>query len=87
MPSTHLSLHYHLVFSTKNRENWLAPSHRSRVHEYLGGTIRGMEGIAHAVGGTGDHVHVLADLRATHCLADVLRNLKAAGRLRGFMKN
>ena len=77
MPSTHLSLHYHLVFSTKNRENWLAPSHRSRVHEYLGGTIRGMEGIAHAVGGTGDHVHVLAGLRATHCLADVLRNLKA----------
>jgi hypothetical protein len=42
---------------------------RARVHEYLGGTLRGMEGLAHAVGGTGDHVHVLAGLKASHRLA------------------
>ncbi len=28
MPSTHLSLHYHLVFITKNREAWFAPGLR-----------------------------------------------------------
>jgi hypothetical protein len=28
-----------------------------------------MEGLAHAVGGTGDHVHVLAGLKASHRLA------------------
>ena len=77
MPSTHTSLHYHLVFSTKHREPWLGPDSRSRVHEYLGGTIRGMGGVAHAVGGTADHVHVLAGLKATHCLADVMRELKS----------
>ena len=77
MPSTHTSLDYHLVFSTKHREPWLCPESRSRVHEYLGGTIRGMEGVSHAVGGTGDHVHVLAGLKATHCLADVMRELKS----------
>lgn len=53
MPSTHLSLHYHLVFSTKNREQWLSPTDRKRVHEYIGGILRNMDGIAHAVGGTG----------------------------------
>ena len=77
MPSTHLSLHYHLVFSTKNREPWLAPAHRARVHEYLGGVVRGLNGVAHAVGGTADHVHVFAGLRATHCLADLMRELKS----------
>jgi len=77
MPSTHLSLHYHLVFSTKGREPWLAPTPRDRVHEYLGGVIRGMRGMPHAVGGTGDHVHVLAGLGATLCLADVMRELKS----------
>ena len=77
MPSTHLSLHYHLVFSTKDREPWLAPTPRARVHEYLGGVIRGLNGVPHAVGGTGDHVHVFAGLRATHCLADVMRELKS----------
>jgi REP element-mobilizing transposase RayT len=77
MASTHLSLHYHLVFSTKNREPWLSPTSRSRVHEYIGGTVRGLGGIAHAVGGTADHVHVFAGLRATHCLADVMREVKS----------
>jgi putative transposase len=77
MPSTHLSLHYHVVFSTKDREPWLSPTMRSRVHEYLGGAIRGLNGVPHAVGGTGDHVHVFAGLRATHCLADVMRELKS----------
>lgn len=77
MASTHTSLHYHLVFSTKHREPWLVPESRARVHEYLGGTLRGMEGLAHAVGGTGDHVHVLAGLKASHRLADVMRELKS----------
>jgi putative transposase len=77
MPSTHLSLHFHLVFSTKDREPWLAPLHRDRIHEYIGGVIRGMGGIAHAVGGVSDHVHVFAGLRATHRLADVMREVKS----------
>jgi REP element-mobilizing transposase RayT len=29
------------------------------------------------VGGVSDHVHLLIGLRATHCLADVLRELKS----------
>jgi len=37
-----------------------------------------MDGVAEAVGGTEDHVHLLVGLRATHCLADVLRELKTA---------
>jgi len=77
MPTTHTSLHYHLVFSTKDREPWIAPSLRDRVHEYIGGTVRGLEGVAHAVGGVGDHVHVLAGLRAIHRLADVMREIKS----------
>ncbi len=77
MPSTHLSLHYHLVFSTKNREPWMVPKDRNRIHEYIGGTIRGMKGIAHAVGGTADHIHIFAGLRATHCVADVMREVKS----------
>ena len=76
MPSTHLSLHYHLVFSTKNREPWFPPDLRSRLHEYLGAVVRAEGGVAHAVGGTGDHVHVFAGLRATHCLADVMQRIK-----------
>lgn len=78
MPSTHLSLHYHLVFSTKERRAFIDEAWRARFHAYLGGAIRAVGGVAIAVGGTGDHVHLLIGLRATHRLADVLREIKAA---------
>jgi REP element-mobilizing transposase RayT len=77
MPSTHVSLHYHVVFSTKNREAWLTPTHRHRAHEYFGGVVRQLGGVPHAVGGTGDHLHVAMGLKATHCLADVMREVKS----------
>ena len=35
MPSTHVSLHYHLVFSTKDREPLITTEVRERVHAYL----------------------------------------------------
>jgi REP element-mobilizing transposase RayT len=76
MPSTHLSLHYHLVFATKNREGFLTAECKPRVHQYLGGTVNGLGGRIEAVGGMTDHVHLLAELRATHTLADFMRELK-----------
>ena len=35
-------------------------------------------GIPNAIGGDSDHVHVLARLKATHCVADVMRELKSS---------
>ncbi|MBI1783554.1 IS200/IS605 family transposase [Candidatus Sumerlaeota bacterium] len=78
MASTYLSLHYHLVFGTKNREPFLVADWRARLHEYLGGTISGLGGFPQGVGGVTDHVHMLVGLKATHCLADFLRELKKA---------
>jgi REP-associated tyrosine transposase len=78
MASTYVSLHYHLVFSSKNREPFITPDWRPRLHEYLGGTVAGLGGVPEAVGGVADHVHLLVGLRATHCVADVLRELKKA---------
>jgi putative transposase len=77
MSSTHLSLHYHLVFGTKNHDPLITPAWRDRLHAYLGGVIRTLDGIPEAVGGVADHVHLLIGLRATHTLADVLRETKS----------
>jgi len=77
MSSTHLSLHYHLVFGTKHHEALISPSWRDRFYAYLGGVIRTLDGAPEAIGGVADHVHLLVGLRATHTLADVLRELKS----------
>jgi putative transposase len=80
MGSTYLSLHYHIVFSTKERRPYIADAWRARLHEYLGGTVRGLDGVPESVGGVNDHVHLLVGLRATHALADFVRELKKAAR-------
>jgi len=46
------------------------------MHSYLGGIIRGMNGVAEIVGGVADHVHLLGSLRLVHCIADVMREMK-----------
>ena len=76
MPSTYLSLHYHLIFSTKERRRLIAEPCRGRLYAYLGEIVRTLGGVPEAVGGTADHVHMLVGLRATHCLAEVLREIK-----------
>lgn len=78
MASTYLSLHYHLVFSTREHEPLINDSFRQRLHEYLAGTVLGLKGHCRAVGGTTDHVHLLVGLEATHKLSDFMRELKKA---------
>ena len=78
MPSTFLSLHYHIVFATKGRVATIDASWREKLHKYLGGTVAGLEGYSEGTGGTADHVHLLVGLKSTHCLADFMRELKKA---------
>ena len=76
MGSTFFSLHYHIVFSTKERRPLMRAEWRDRIHAYLGGIVRNQGGVAEAVGGVEDHVHLLVSLRTTHCIADFMRDLK-----------
>lgn len=76
MASTYTSLHYHLVFSTKLREPFIAADWLEELHRYLGGSVRALDGVSEGVGGVADHVHLLVSLKPTHCLADFMRELK-----------
>jgi REP element-mobilizing transposase RayT len=76
--STYLSLHYHVVFSTKQRRPFISAAWLPRLHEYLGGAVKRLGGKPEIVGGIADHVHLLMGLNATHCLADFMRELKSA---------
>lgn len=78
MPSTHTSLHYHLIFATKNREPTIDSRWRNELHAYLGGIIKGLGALPQGIGGVANHVHLLVSLKSTHCLADFMRELKKA---------
>lgn len=50
---------------------------RTRLHVYLGGVVRGLEGVPLPVGGVADHVHLLVGLKTSHRLDYFLRDTKA----------
>jgi len=77
MPQSYTCLHYHLVFSTKNRSPSITPEIKGRLWEYLGGIVRNAGGIPIQIGGAEDHVHLLVTLRQQPALADFMRELKA----------
>jgi REP element-mobilizing transposase RayT len=77
VPQSFTCLHYHLVFSTKNRVPAISAEMQSRLWEYLGGVVRDLGGTPLQIGGVEDHVHLLVTLRQEPALKDVLRELKA----------
>ena len=77
MAQSYTNLIYHIVFSTKNRQPLITNDVKSGLYDYIGGTIRKQGGIALAINGMNDHVHVLAKLRADKAVSAVLRDLKA----------
>ena len=78
MSSTHLSLHVHVVFGTKVRLPLIDPVWQSRLHAFLGGSVCHLEAVPEAIGGMPDHVHLLLGIKATHRLADLVRDIKRA---------
>ena len=51
MPQSLTQLYAHLIFSTKNREPFLTPSVRPRVHGYLASLMRDYDSPYVVVGG------------------------------------
>ena len=76
MAKTYTSLFYHLVFSTKNREPWLAPNIERRIWNYLGGVARAHKITPLQIGGVEDHIHALVMARPTIAVFEIARFLK-----------
>lgn len=76
MANTYTALHYHLVFSTKNRTPWLTAEIESRVWEYIGGVARQHKMVALQIGGFDEHIHALIAAPATVAPSQIAQYLK-----------
>jgi putative transposase len=74
---SYTNLLYHIVYATKERAPLITNTLRPRLHQYLGGTVRKLGGIALEVDGTKDHVHIVAKLPPTISVSDFLSKLKS----------
>ena len=76
MPASFTSLHYHIIFGTKERRSLLTSAVQARLYDYIGGIIAQEGGQLLAAGGMPDHVHLLAILPPTRAVSDVMRVVK-----------
>jgi putative transposase len=76
MANTFTSLHYHMVFSTKNRERWITSDVEERIWAYLGGIAKENKVHPIQIGGTEDHVHLLLGAPASLAPSKIAQLIK-----------
>lgn len=77
MPQSLSNILVHLVFSTKDRNPWIADDWRDDLHSYIGGVVRRCGGDLLAAGSVEDHIHLLFPLPRTITVADLVKEIKA----------
>lgn len=77
MAHSYTNLLYHILFSTKNRRRYMHSEIRNRLHQYIGGTIRALGGVALEVNGVDDHIHAAAKMPPTISISDFVGKLKS----------
>jgi len=74
---SYTNLLYHIVYATKERAPLITDGLRPRLHEYLGGTVRGIEGVPLEINGTADHVHLLVRIKPVISVSAFMSKLKS----------
>jgi len=71
-------LHYHLIWSTSERQPILTPEREKMFYGVLYQKAKELGLKIHAAGNTEDHVHVVLSVPPTRAIADCIRHIKGA---------
>ena len=77
MASSLVKINIHLIFHVKSTGVNMRSEDLPRIFQYIGGVIKGMNGIPIEIGGTCNHVHILTTFPKTVALTDFVRDIKA----------
>jgi len=77
MSQSLVSNRVHVIFSTKDRQPWIALKDQQRLWAYIIGIGKRLDTPVLAIGGMEDHIHVLIALPATIPLAKAVQAIKA----------
>jgi putative transposase len=76
MASTLTKILLHITFATKSRAALIPGAIEPDLYAYIGGICRRVESPLLAMGGTGDHVHMMVSLGKTVALSDLMLDIK-----------
>src|ERR1700752_1196162 len=87
MPSSYVSNHVHIVFSTKNRLKVIPEDLQPKLCAYMAGIAKRHRTHAVAIGGIEDHAHALIDMGPTLGIAKAAQVVKANPRDSGVISS
>ena len=76
MANTYTALFYHIVFSTKNRAEFIKPEIEERGWSYIGGIARKHYCTAIQIGGIENHIHIAISVPPNLLISDWIGKLK-----------
>jgi REP element-mobilizing transposase RayT len=76
MAQTLTQIYIHVIFSTKNRKNLIAPKIESELFSYFGGISNNNNSKLLAAGGTENHVHLLISIDKNIKLPELIGKIK-----------
>ena len=77
MSHTFSQLLFHVVFSTRHRQDLIDPDLRDDLYPIIAEIVRSERCSLLGIGGMPDHLHLLVRVRANLSLSDLLRSIKA----------
>lgn len=78
MRRSHTELYVHLVWSTWDRLPLIRPDHEDRLLAAIEAKCRQLGAEPLAIGGTGDHIHLLVELPSDLAVATLVREAKGS---------
>ena len=76
MPQSLVKILVHIVFSTKNRADLIAPDVESGLYGYIHGIIENNKSKLIIAGGTMNHIHLLISLGRTIDISELVGDIK-----------
>jgi len=75
---TYWRLHYHIIWSTKDRQPFLTPEIEKAFYGVIYGKAKDLDLKVHAAGNVEDHAHIVLSIPPKIAIADSVRHLKGA---------
>ena len=70
--------YYHLIWATKGRQNLIISQREASLYKYSIGKANFLGSIIHAIGGTENHIHIVASIPPNLAISDFVKNIKGS---------
>jgi putative transposase len=76
MPQSLSKVLVHIIFSTKNRHNFISKEIKDELYRYISGTLKNIRSEPIIINGVSDHIHILCTLPRIISQAGLLEEIK-----------